>query len=123
MLITSTLSAVLVLCLWLPVGANVTADIVFTAAYGFSSGAYVSLGPSLVAQISDVKEIGLRTGTVFLFVGVAVLAGSPIGGLLVGEDKGGFGGLQGFCGGAMVLGSVGFGLARVLLGGWGCVVV
>ncbi|KAF6219295.1 hypothetical protein HO133_005120 [Letharia lupina] len=37
--------------------------ILFAAFYGFSSGAFVALAPALIAQISDIRQIGVRTGT------------------------------------------------------------
>lgn len=62
MIVTSFLSTILVLALWLPARGNV-AYILFAAFYGFSSGAFVSLAPALIAQISDIRQIGVRTGT------------------------------------------------------------
>ncbi len=62
MIVTSFLSTILVLALWLPARGNVP-YILFAAFYGFSSGAFVSLAPALIAQISDIRQIGVRTGT------------------------------------------------------------
>ncbi|TAQ89844.1 hypothetical protein B7494_g1805 [Chlorociboria aeruginascens] len=61
MIITTAFSAIIVLALWLPTHGN-TPIIIFTILYGFSSGAFVSMGPSLVAQISPIREIGPRDG-------------------------------------------------------------
>ena len=63
------------------------------------------MGPSLIAQISPIREIGVRSGTFFLCVAFAGLTGNPIGGALVGKDHGGFLYLQIFCGLAMFVGS------------------
>ncbi|KAL8807126.1 MAG: hypothetical protein Q9200_004792, partial [Gallowayella weberi] len=57
MIATSFLSTILVLGLWLPARGNIP-YILFAAFYGFSSGAFVSLAPALVAQISDIRAIG-----------------------------------------------------------------
>lgn len=66
MIITTAFSAIVVLALWLPSASNAPI-IVFCVLYGFSSGAFVSLGPALIAQISPIREIGTRNGTFFLF--------------------------------------------------------
>lgn len=89
MILTTGFSAIIVLALWLPAHGNAPI-IVFSALYGFSSGAFVSLGPALIAQISPIREIGVRTGTFFACIAIAGLCGNPIGGALVGQDDGGF---------------------------------
>ena len=116
MIVTSYLSAILVLALWLPSRGNVPI-ILFAAAYGFSSGAFVSLAPALIAQISDIKQIGVRTGTMFAIVSVAALCGNPIGGALVSHEHGGYTHLQLFCGVMMIGGSCAFLAARTSLVG------
>lgn len=55
---------IIILALWLPATAN-AGIITFTALFGFGSGAFVSLSPSVIAQISDVRQIGVRTGSFF----------------------------------------------------------
>lgn len=111
MILTTGFSAVIVLALWLPSAANAPI-IIFAVLYGFSSGAFVSLAPSLVAQISDIRQIGVRNGTLFAIVSIAALTGNPIGGALVTRDNGKFKYLQIFCGCAMVCGTVLFIAAR-----------
>src|ERR1700712_2207635 len=106
MIITTAFSAIIVLALWLPSTGNAPI-IVFCVLYGFSSGAFVSMGPSLIAQISPIREIGVRSGTFFLFVSLGGLTGNPIGGALVSTDNGDFTWLQLFCGLTMIVGSLG----------------
>jgi len=103
MIMTTAFSAIIVLALWLPAKSNAPI-IVFCVLYGFSSGAFVSMGPALIAQISPIREIGVRTGTFFLCVSVGGLTGNPIGGALLEEDNGGFLYLQLFCGLTMAAG-------------------
>jgi MFS family permease len=105
MIITTAFSAIIVLALWLPSRGNAPI-IVFCILYGFSSGAFVSLGPSLIAQISPIREIGVRNGTFFLFVSLGGLTGNPIGGALVSKDNGSFIYLQIFCGITMAAGAL-----------------
>ena len=117
MIVTSYLSACLVLALWIPARGNIPI-ILFAALYGFSSGAFVSLAPALVAQISDVRQIGMRTGTMFAVISVAALVGSPIGGALNSAEGGRYLNLQIFCGVLMVAGSTVFIAARISLSGF-----
>jgi MFS family permease len=105
MIVTTAFSCIIVLALWLPSKSN-AGIIVFAALYGFSSGAFVALGPSLLGQISPMKEMGVRTGTYFFFVAFGGLIGAPIGGALISRDNGGFLYLQLFCGLTMVAGCI-----------------
>jgi len=119
MVLTTYLSSILVLALWLPSRSNAPA-IVFSALYGFGSGAFVSLAPALVAQISDVRQVGVRNGTFFAVIAVAALTGNPIGGALVPDVvHGSFTRLQVFCGVVMIAGATAFVAARCCVGGVG----
>lgn len=117
MVVTTFFSAILVLALWLPSRGNAPA-IVFSALYGFGSGAFVSLAPACVAQISDLRQVGVRNGTFFAIISFAALTGTPIGGALVPDVlHGSYTKLQIFCGVVMIAGSTLFVLARVVVGG------
>lgn len=110
-ILVTALSTIFVLGLWLP-GNSPAPTIVFAALYGFSSGAFVSLGPAVVAQICEIREIGVRNGTVYAFVSIAVLVGNPIGGALVTANDGDFTYLQVFCGVAIAIGCAFFVASR-----------
>ncbi len=97
MIVTTFLSTILVLALWLPARGNVP-YILFAAFYGFTSGAFVSLAPALIAQISDIRQIGVRSGSMFMVISFAVLVGNPIGGALVVAEGGSYTHLQIFGG-------------------------
>lgn len=86
-----------VLGLWLPGHSQATA-IVFAATFGFSSGTYTALSPALVAQISDIREIGTRSGALYAFMSISALVGSPIGGSLIAKAHGEYWKLQVFTG-------------------------
>lgn len=116
MVFVSFLSTVFVLALWLPAKGNVP-YILFAAFFGFSSGAFVSLIPALIAQISDVRQIGVRSGSMFAAISVAALVGNPIGGALVSHENGQYLHLQIFCGVTMFAGSCVFVAARYSLEG------
>jgi hypothetical protein len=120
--VATILSGILTLALWVPAKESVSV-FVYAGLYGFSSGAYVSLGPSVVAQLSDITEIGMRNGVLYFCVGIAVLIGNPIGGQLLIAMDGDFLGLQLFAGVAMVVGACVILVARVVVAGAGWKVV
>lgn len=117
MLVLCTLTAVLVLALWIPASGN-AALIVFAAAYGFGSGAFVSLAPALIAQISDVRKIGVRSGAMFAVISIAALVSNPIAGAIVAEQNGSFTGLKVFCGVMQLAGSAFIFASRTALVGF-----
>ena len=96
------LSAILALAVWIPATSS-AGVIVFAIFFGFSSGGFISLGPTLIAQISDISQIGTRLGTAFAFQAVGALCGSPIGGAIESAQHGKYWGLQLFSGCTMLL--------------------
>ena len=112
----ASLSGILVLALWLPARTNASI-IVFAALYGFSSGAFVSMTPALVAEISDVRQIGVRMGSLYFIISIAALVTSPIAGALVTRDSGKFTGLQIFAGVMMVAAASVLVATRISVGG------
>lgn len=117
MIFISLLSGVITLALWIP-GTSAAALIVYGIIFGFSSGGFISLGPACIAQISDIREIGSRTGTAFLVFSFGSLTGSPIGGALVSAMGGSYLGLQLFAGLAMTVSVVFFAAARYTQAGF-----
>lgn len=117
MIMISYASGILTLALWLPATGNVP-TILFAGLYGFTTGAFVSLAPACLAQISEIREIGVRNGALFACVSLAALTGVPIGGALVTNYNGDFLGLQIFAGCMLIAGSTFFVLARGAVGGW-----
>lgn len=116
MVVLCYFSGIIVLALWMPAAGNGPL-IVFAALYGFGSGAFVSLAPALVAQISDVREIGVRTGMAFAIISVAALCSNPMGGAILDAQGGRYTGLQVFCGVLCLVGASGFLGARLFLAG------
>jgi MFS family permease len=113
MILTTALSSIIVLALWLPFKGNIPI-LLFAGFYGFFSGAFVSLCPAVIRQISELRQIGVHTGTVYLIVPVAVLTGSTIARALVTHQNGQFQYLQIFCGVTMVVGTALFVAARAV---------
>ncbi|KAK5628285.1 hypothetical protein RRF57_004000 [Xylaria bambusicola] len=117
------LGAILVLALWVPGAGSSGAVIAFTVLYGLPLGYFVATIAALVAKISDIREIGVRVGATFFVNAVAGLVGSPLAGLLIGVGNWSSGpeefrGLQIFCGLAILVSALLFGLTRVYTGGW-----
>ena len=116
-IVMAIITTIIVFGLWIPASSN-AAIIVFAAIFGFTSGTIVSMLPALVAQISDVRQIGVRSGTIFSIVAIAVLVSNPIAGALIVQDNGGFVKLQIFAGCVMTGGCVFLVLARIKLAGF-----
>ncbi|GLA59994.1 hypothetical protein AtubIFM54640_011419 [Aspergillus tubingensis] len=118
MILMTLASGILVLALWLPSTGNAPA-IVFSALYGFTSGTVVSLAPALVAQISEIREIGVRSGTYFCIVSFAALTGTPIAGALLPDPLGGsYTKLFVFCAVVMLAGTGFYCAAKGRIVGW-----
>ena len=117
MIVMSAFTTILILALWLPASANAPI-VVFAALFGIASGAGIGLTPVLCAQISPIKDIGVRTGTIFAFSSFAALTGSPIGGQIIVDSMGSFRNCQIFAGVSCAIGTAFFTAARVSLGGF-----
>ncbi|EXJ77103.1 hypothetical protein A1O3_10261 [Capronia epimyces CBS 606.96] len=116
MTVFCTLTTIFILALWIPAKSN-AGQIVFAPLFGFSSGAAIGLTPALIAEISPIREIGVRTGVVFAAGSIGALTGSPIGGALISRDHGGFLYLQLFSGCTCAVGCVLFLVSRLYIGG------
>ncbi|KAL7757057.1 hypothetical protein ACKLNR_014050 [Fusarium oxysporum f. sp. zingiberi] len=116
-ILVSFLTAILILALWIPASSN-AAIITFAALFGFSSGAFISLGPVLIAQISPIHKIGMRQGLLFGIMSVGALTTSPIGGAIVSLDNGSYWGVKVFAGVMCAVGSVLAILARFSAAGF-----
>jgi MFS family permease len=110
------LTSLFTLALWIPAKGN-TPLIVFAAIYGFCSGAFVSLIPAIIAQISDIREIGLRTGLEFAILSIPTLVSTPIGGAFIDLENGKFRDLQIWTGVVLLAGSFLYVAARTSLVG------
>lgn len=96
---------------------NLGGIVIVTLLYGFFSGTFVSLPPTIIVHLSPNRGlIGTRLGMSFSIVAVGSLIGNPIAGVIL--DAKGFTSVWIF-GGCLVLAGAGFmGLARVCFKGW-----
>ena len=115
-MIASIGAPILILALWLP-GSGTAAIVTFSVLFGIVSGTIVSLAPTLVAVLSDVRQIGVRTGSLFSLVAISTLISSPIGGQIIIGDNGSYKTMQ-ICSGCFsVGGAVLFSILRYKMGG------
>lgn len=115
-IVVGALSGILILALWIP--SNTTAGlIVFAALFGFTSGAYVSLIAPLVAQVSPLREIGVRTGLVLFICALPGLTTNPINGEILAGPSG-LTGIKIFAGVFCLVGTAFIVAARVHKVGW-----
>lgn len=105
MIIIATLSGVVTLALWIP-GNTTATTLAFGAVYGFTSGAFISLAPAVIAQISDIRQIGTRSGVLLFVASLGALTGPPVGGAIVSAQHGDYLGLKLFTGITILLAGV-----------------
>lgn len=103
----------MVLGLWIP-GSSNASRIAFAVFFGFFSGAYISLSPALVAQISPPKEFGYRSGLLFCAAAVPGLVTSPIAGAVLARNHGSYTSMKVYAGIFILAGSVVVAMARLL---------
>lgn len=112
----SAFTTILVLALWLPATGNAPL-IIFAALFGIGSGAGIGLTPALCAGISPIKDIGVRSGTIFSIASIAALTGSPLGGRIITDSDGSFKYTIVFAGMCCAVGTCLFLAARIAVGG------
>ncbi|RHZ43330.1 putative MFS monocarboxylate transporter [Aspergillus thermomutatus] len=82
-ILATLLSGVIALC-W-TAATSVAGLVVWSAAYGFSSGAILSLQQACAAQIATPKNLGLSIGAVMASTSLSAMSGIPISGELAGK--------------------------------------
>ncbi|KAK5156807.1 hypothetical protein LTR04_005574 [Oleoguttula sp. CCFEE 6159] len=109
------ISGILSLCL-IPI-KTVGPLIVFCILYGFFSGSFVSLPPTIFVHLSPNRgHIGTRMGMGFAIISIGLLIGTPICGQVLAHA--GFTYVWVFGGAMTVVGGSFIGAARVFQGGW-----
>ncbi|KAH7138956.1 major facilitator superfamily domain-containing protein [Dendryphion nanum] len=101
------------------IAADTSASIiVLMAFYGFFSGTFVSLPPTIVVHLSADRrdKIGTRLGQSFAVIAVGLLIGTPIGGAIL--DRSGFDAIWIFGGVMLCASAVILAAARVAFKGW-----
>ncbi|KAI9757034.1 MAG: hypothetical protein M4579_003603 [Chaenotheca gracillima] len=114
MLIPCSLIASILAFAWIGIKSS-AGLIVFCALYGFFSGTFVSLPPTVTYTLSpSLGVVGARLGMVFLPSSIGLLIGTPIAGAIL---KSGWPGLQAFCGVAVGISGLCIVAARIAKAG------
>ncbi|KAI0099697.1 monocarboxylate permease-like protein [Nemania sp. FL0031] len=113
MIMVAGLSGIITLALWIP-GTTTGATLAYGAIYGFTSGGFISLAPAVIAQISDLREIGARSGALLFIASLGALTGSPLGGAIVTAQHGEYLGLKLFNGLTILVGAIFLVIARAV---------
>jgi MFS family permease len=109
----AAVAGVLTFC-WVAI-SDTAGMVVFCVLYGACQGIIVALPPAIIASmVPDPTKTGTWIGTGMMFSGLGVLLGSPIAGVLVSTDGGGFVGAQAFAGGVIMLGVVALCIFRMV---------
>jgi predicted MFS family arabinose efflux permease len=111
-----------VLCYCFIAATSSASIIVLIAFYGFFSGTFVSLPPTIMMHLSHNArdKIGTRLGQSFACIALGVLIGTPIGGAIL--DKSGFTSVWVFGGSMLIASAVILFAARVSFKGWSLMV-
>ncbi|KAG0298950.1 hypothetical protein BGZ98_010405 [Dissophora globulifera] len=88
LLISTLCSAISVLVVWMLAGNSVPAMVVFCILYGFFSGSYVAIVPTVAAHLCGISRLASVTGIVYGGIAVGTLIGSPVGGALLDLSNG-----------------------------------
>ncbi|KKK14093.1 hypothetical protein P175DRAFT_0428954 [Aspergillus ochraceoroseus IBT 24754] len=103
------LSGIIALC-WTR-ATSVAGLVIFSAAYGFTSGAILSLQQVCAVQVATPETIGLAIGCVMASTSLSALAGVPISGQLA--EQYGYLSLSIYSGVSLLVGSILLSLARL----------
>ncbi|KAJ4336920.1 hypothetical protein N0V95_008488 [Ascochyta clinopodiicola] len=100
-------SGCLCVFVWLLID-SVVAVVLFACFYGFGTGNFVALMPSVIGQITPDEHLGARLGAFYSIVSIASLVGTPIGSALITNDNSreGYFWLVVFAGTAILTGSM-----------------
>lgn len=117
MIVSSVISTIMILSLWMFAENNLAILVTFTVFFGTFSGTAYSLTPVCIAQICQQENYATRYGTAYGLVSFATLIGNPLAGAILGPEKN-YKALVGLCGAAYGTSAVLFVLARGKGGGW-----
>lgn len=66
---------------------SLAVTVLFACLYGFGTGNFTALLPSVVGQITPDENLGARVGAFYSIVAIASLVGTPIGSALIENDE------------------------------------
>ncbi|KAF9993512.1 hypothetical protein BGZ80_009301 [Entomortierella chlamydospora] len=83
LLISSLCACLSVLIVWILAGTSIPAMAVFCVIYGFFSGSFVAIVPTVAAHLCGIGRLASVTGIVYGGIALGTLIGSPVGGALL----------------------------------------
>ncbi|KAF8933676.1 hypothetical protein BGZ52_007039 [Haplosporangium bisporale] len=107
LLISSGISALSILVVWMFASTSVAVMAVFCVMYGFFSGSFVAIIPTVAAHLCGISRLASVTGIIYGGIAIGTLIGSPVGGAIL-DTSGGvdYKPLQLWAGLVMVLGTI-----------------
>lgn len=123
MILTTILTVVSVLGIWLSAGDTKAGLVVFALTFGFASGSNISLTPVCIGQLCHTENYGRYFATCYTIVSIGCLTGIPIAGEIEASNNGDYWGLIVFTGVCYVGGLAAFVVVRILETGWKLMVV
>lgn len=114
MFLITSIMALSVLCVWLPVGNTKPGILAFVMIFGFASGSGINLVPVCIGQLCRTEEYGRYYATCNTIVSFGLLVGIPIAGEIIKSNGGSYWGLIVFVGMCYVGGMVPLATARIM---------
>ncbi|KAG0036406.1 hypothetical protein BGZ82_004276 [Podila clonocystis] len=107
LLISSGISALSILVVWMFASTSVAVMAVFCVLYGFFSGSFVAIIPTVAAHLCGISRLASVTGIIYGGIAIGTLIGSPVGGAIL-DTSGGldYKPLQLWAGLVMVVGTI-----------------
>lgn len=118
MILTTILSVVMVLGVWLPAGTTMPGLIVFCLLFGFASGCNIGLTSVCVGKMCRTENLGRYFATCYTIVSLGCLTGVPIAGEILKVNGGEYWGLMLFTGLCYVGAVMAFVVVRFIKTGW-----
>jgi len=108
------IAGVVSLAFW-PFAKTTATIMVYAILYGFFSGAFNALIVPCIAQISPIREIGVRIGMLYTIISFPSLASGPAGGAMLKLSHGSWMELGAFSGATIIVGSLFFIWSRMTI--------
>ncbi|KAF9173007.1 hypothetical protein BGX21_001369 [Mortierella sp. AD011] len=83
LLISSLCACLSILIVWILAGTSIPTMAVFCVIYGFFSGSFVAIVPTVAAHLCGIGRLASVTGIVYGGIALGTLVGSPVGGALL----------------------------------------
>ncbi|KAF8937462.1 major facilitator superfamily domain-containing protein [Dissophora ornata] len=88
LLISTICASLSILVVWILAGTSIPLMLVFCVIYGFFSGSFVAIVPTVAAHLCGISRLASVTGIVYGGIATGTLIGSPVGGALLDLSKG-----------------------------------